>query len=656
VFAHKTIESRYFGNYIGASRNVGAAPAKRSRYMNARFFAVLLVMAALCGLTPLASGSASALTVAPSPLNFGNAIILPPNAASKHGIVTLTNNLGASVTILSITSDHPEFVPDQTCVKLLTPHEICGFTVTFTPSATGPISATLTMAKSGAALHVKLEGFGKRGKIAINPDPVGFGKLYVQAPIVRTVTLLNNNPVQMTLSGLSFSDSHFSETDDCAGTIAAYGSCHVWINLKAASPGPLTGVTMNVSDNAAGSPQHVPLGGSVLALPACAAGASGTFTSTTTHMFAAWRIYHTASTLKTGKVLIVGGTGNALTQHAELYNFKTCKFELPGKDTPNSRQGHTATLLANGKVLIAGGEVETATTHNVAATAEIFVPSAHGGAGAFFPTGSMHFAREFHTATLLANGKVLIAGGTVGGTGLTQGEIYDPATGKFTLTGAMSFPRFDHTATLLSNGEVLIAGGTPNGGIIYSSAEIFDPAANHGVGQFSLLGNSMSFARIYSGAALLTIGSDTGDVLIAGGYGTSLDTPDTADLFETGNNPLSGSFGTPVNSMSTGRESPTVTRLLDGSVLVAGGSCDGSASGGQPSADLLMVTGPDLGKFDAGGTMLDGLVNHAAALLPDGQVLVTGGWQFNPLSCANPCVNSSGCQSSATNHAELYHP
>jgi hypothetical protein len=616
--------------------------------MRARLFAVLVIVAALCGVgAPFASGAT--LSVTPNPLNVGNAIILPPNAASKPGIIKITN-LGAKVTILSITSDHPQFVPNLSCVKVLNAHEICGFTITFTPDATGPFLAKLTITdNSGGSAHkVALKGFGKQGKLTINPDPVNFGNVYVKAAVVHTVTLLNNNPVQMTLGALGFSDSDFSETDNCAGAIAAHGKCEVWLSLAVANPGLLSGGTMSVSDNAAGSPQHVPLNGNVLPLPACAAGTSGTFTFNNTNMLARSRINHTATTLKNGMVLIVGGTGNAETPHAELYNFKICKFSLPGSNTPNSRQNHTATLLADGRVLIAGGEKDTATKRTVVATAEIFDPNANGGAGGFFPTGSMHFAREFHTASLLANGKVLIAGGDLFA-GLTHAEIYNPATGTFRLTAHMNFAREDHTATGLSNGNVLIAGGD-DFGTISATTEIFDSSINGGIGGFGV-GPTMSAARRYAAATLITIGNDTGWALIAGGYTTGLDASDTAELFIS-----LGGFGAPFNTMSVGRQSPAVTRLLDGNVLVAGGSCNPVSTGGQRSADLLMVTGPNVGNFEPTGNLVDGLVNHAAALLPDGQVLVTGGLRFNVGSCANPCVSANGCSANATNDAELYHP
>jgi len=131
----------------------------------------------------------------------------------------------------------------------------------------------------------------------------------------------------------------------------------------------------------------------------------------------------------------------------------------------------------------------------------------------FDNTGSLNTARDSHTATLLSNGKVLVAGG-VGGAYLTSAELYDPASGTWTATGSLNTARGQHTATLLPDGKVLVAGGTlnSNGNNSLASAELYDPVS----GTWTATG-SLTTARFVHTATLLP----NGKVLVAAGYGTS---------------------------------------------------------------------------------------------------------------------------------------
>lgn len=139
------------------------------------------------------------------------------------------------------------------------------------------------------------------------------------------------------------------------------------------------------------------------------------------------------------------------------------------------RQFHTATLLTNGQVLIAGGYT---TVNGLAGwkSTELYDPST----GTFSVAGDMTAARFFHTATLLPDGKVLIVGGNNSIAGgcfcdpLPSAQLYDPSTASFTPTGGMAIAKSAHTATLLRNGKVLVTGGAAN----HSStgAELYDPS------------------------------------------------------------------------------------------------------------------------------------------------------------------------------------
>ena len=366
---------------------------------------------------------------------------------------------------------------------------------------------------------------------------------------------------------------------------------------------------------------------SLLALCVCIISGSSevianTFTSTGSMLTT--REGHTATLLKNGKVLVVGGMHwaracprgcglqlSALAS-AELYDPATGTFTPTGKMSV-PRVFHTATLLGNGKVLVAGGDNRTSTIY---ATAELYDPAT----GIFSLIGNhMTTKRSAHAATRLGNGKVLIAGGGTPAAFFTA-EIFDPASGTFTPTGNMHVGRFYFTATRLSNGRVLVAGGVST-----SSAELFNP----GTATFTLTG-SMSVERSSHTATLLT----TGAVLVTGGAtsGAGTGVTATAELFD----PSTGVF-TPTASMHSKRELHTATRLTNGDVLVTGG-INGSIT--LSSAELFQPTN---GSFTATGKMGSVRSEHAATLLGNGDVLITGGIN----------TNNGGLDSLAT--AELFY-
>jgi hypothetical protein len=214
-----------------------------------------------------------------------------------------------------------------------------------------------------------------------------------------------------------------------------------------------------------------------------------------------------------------------------------------------ARLSHTATLLPNGMVLIAGGQYHTGAYWQSLDSAELYDPSA----GTFAPTGNMTVEQSNHTATLLQNGNVLIVGGHLPTDGA---ELYDPGTGTFAATGKPTLAEPQHTATLLSNGMVLITGGLipisqafPND----KRAELYDPNA----GKFTATG-SMTTMR---GGPAVTLLID-GKVLVAGGrYDTS------AEIYD----PSTGTF-TATGNMTAVRARPafTATLLRNGKVLVVG--------------------------------------------------------------------------------------
>lgn len=330
---------------------------------------------------------------------------------------------------------------------------------------------------------------------------------------------------------------------------------------------------------------------------------------------------HTATLLSDGRVLVVGGMrldpppgrglGPALVvlSSAELYDVTAATF-APTGGLSAVRTFHTATLLPDGRVLVAGGDDRVGSPY---ATAELYDPNT----GQFAATGAMVSGRSGHAATLLPSGKVLITGGANETGDLATAELYDPDTGTVSSIGSMTLPRLFHTATLLDDGRVLIAGGGSGGDTERASAELYDPIT----GTFSATG-SMTAPRAVHQATLL----EDGSVLITGGS----DLP-TAEIFD----PATGRF-TATDSMASARSNHTATRRADGSVLVAGGDGPGTLASGDRFD-------PGSGQFSATGSMTTPRAEHSAVLLLNGAVLVTGG------------LNSNGTTAKSLASAELFY-
>lgn len=331
------------------------------------------------------------------------------------------------------------------------------------------------------------------------------------------------------------------------------------------------------------------------------------------------RTDHTATLLGDGQVLIAGGDGDqsvgiVALASAELYDPRIGTFSPTGS-MATARMFHSATRLADGRVIIAGGADEVGGSLNPLVSAEVFDPRS----GAFNATGRMTTARVGPTATLLSDGRVLITGGyqihNSVGTPVSSAELYDPGTGEFNATGSMATARFHQTATLLDDGRVLVVGGADiaGGGMTaLPSAEIYDPRT----ARFSRTG-SMATARAGHTATLLP----DGHVLIAGG---DLRHP-TAELYD----PRSGTFS-PTGSMTTVRYYQTATLRVDGHVLVIGG--DDYQDGASSPLLTAETYDPATGTFSPTGSLITPRASHTATLLADGHVLITGGQRSSKLS------------------------
>jgi hypothetical protein len=294
------------------------------------------------------------------------------------------------------------------------------------------------------------------------------------------------------------------------------------------------------------------------------------------------------------------------------------------------RSGHTATLLPDGQVLIAGGMERNGVFYD---SAELYNPAT----GSFAAVrGRMSTRRVGHIATLLPSGKVLIAGGWGGNGVLASAELYDPATRAFIQTGSMNVGRGDFTATLLQNGRVLVAGGEDESDHALSSAEIYDPAS----GKFIRTG-SMTAARTMHTAVTLP----NGKVLVAGG-GEYQHPLASAELYDS----TSGTF-TATGSMSVPRYKQAAMLLPDGTVLVVGGSDGRDWQGRHASAE---VYNPARGAFSTIGNMNTARFKlpDAVALLRNGRVLVAGGGER--VEIYNPATRSFSLSAGRMDAARFY--
>jgi hypothetical protein len=267
------------------------------------------------------------------------------------------------------------------------------------------------------------------------------------------------------------------------------------------------------------------------------------------------------------------------------------------------RSGHAATLLPDGRVLIAGGMRRNQDFYK---SAELYDPAT----GKFAATGEMNERRVSPAAVLLRSGKVLVAGGWVGHGCTDSAELYDPATGKFTaLPNRMSTVRGDARATLLPDGDVLITGGADHdspGGI--AAAEIFRAAT-----QTFQATSPMHFPRVAHTATLL----QDGRVLIVGGRGDKVNA--TAEIYD----PKTGRF-TESGNLVTARYKHTAGLLADGRVLIAGGSDERDWNGNLKSAEIY---DPRTGQFQAASPLNDSRFKlpEEAVMLTSGQLLIAGG-------------------------------
>jgi CSLREA domain-containing protein/uncharacterized repeat protein (TIGR01451 family) len=458
-----------------------------------------------------------------------------------------------------------------------------GDTVTFTATVTAnpPASGTPTGLVMFFDGSTPLAG----GKLSAGQATFSTAVLAVGS---HSITAIYQGDANFTASPLS---SPITETVNLRGT-----GTTILLNPSTVSAGQASTITMIVADTGASVPPGTP---DVFS----ATGAPGT-----------GRTGFTATLFADGAVVIIGGTdaNNTVLKTAEVYNAGSF-IPTPG-NLNTARTGAVAVLLANDKVLVAGGS-----SNGVAAGALNSAELLDLRTGTFAPTShNMTAARFGMTATLLNNGKVLIAGGQNSGGVVNSAELYDPATDTFTATGNLNAARTGASATLLGTGKVLVAGGSSDGTIngALKSAEVFDPAGNGGAGTFTSVAGAnptLSDLRWQPEAALLL----SGKVLIAGGQNSTGPGPvTTADLYD----PAADSFTASGHQMNEARANGSAVALPSGMVLLAGGTT-------SQNVDLYDAEGD---KFNPTGSLLHHGEGLVSTLLNNGQVLVVGLNSDNP--------------------------
>ncbi len=326
------------------------------------------------------------------------------------------------------------------------------------------------------------------------------------------------------------------------------------------------------------------------------------------------QVWDLVSSSQATQVLILGGFDSGANRQyvrtADLFSLSSKNFSTTAGSMESTRVGHTATSLQNNRVLIAGGKAGAGkTAGEIQRTSVLYDPTTNRF---FWTNGAMKAERYRHTATLMANGKVLIAGGQNNESVNATAELYDPVDDEFVKVAApMIAPRDAHTATLLADGRVLLAGGIDAWGVT-ASAEIYNPSGS----VFTQTG-SLNAGRVFHVAVLLP----SGKVLIAGGSDGSNSLSST-ELFD----PSTGLF-TAAAPMLSARAGHTGTLLANGTVLITGGK---NSSGILSTAEIYDPVYDYF--YPADGVMTYTRVYHTATLIsPDPEdhtqdrVLIAGG-------------------------------
>ena len=467
-------------------------------------------------------------------------------------------------------------------------------------SQTWSLTGSMSQARYGHTLATLGDGtVVAAGGAVYGQDPVASTERFHPAgaaPQTTQVTISSNvAAASFTATGTNCNAGTFATPATLTWTVGA--TCTLTI------PVPDGYVFSGWSDGSQANPRSVTAPASAAMYSFMLTSTAGTWTAAGS--LSAARRNHTATPLDDGTLLVTGGVGigQPAIASAEIYD--------PGKggwttvaSMISARNLHTATRLADGRVLVAGG------SGGDGALAEIYDPST----GQWTATGTLNSARYAHTASLLPNGMVLVAGGCCdvdGQASLTSSELWDPATEEWTITGDLGEAHAWHTATLLSDGTVLVAGGTFRGTAATASAEIYDPDTE----SWTAVG-TLATARALHTASLLN-----GDrVLLAGGSaGGCCSGIADAELYD----PASQTWQV-VQTMSTARREHSATVIQGGAAAVISGgyTCCNEPTPTRASAEVFDLASQT---WSLTGSMSQARYGHTLTTLGDGTVVAPGG-------------------------------
>jgi Bacterial Ig-like domain (group 2)/IPT/TIG domain/Abnormal spindle-like microcephaly-assoc'd, ASPM-SPD-2-Hydin/Galactose oxidase, central domain len=609
--------------------------------------------------------------VTPTSLGFGDEAV---TATSSAKTVTVSNKQPTAVTITSITTP-AAYAQTNTCGTLLAAEGACTVSVTFSPTTTGSQPGTLTVTDNasnspqtvtlsgagtalptitglsttsgivGTTVTVTGTGFdGSQGSSTVTFDGVtATPTSWAAKSIVVTVpTAATTGSVVVTVNGGSSNGVSFTVTPNITNLSTSSGIAGTVVTISGSGFGTSQGTSSVAFSGAAGSPTTWSSTSIVVPVPSAATAGNGSVVVTVDSVAS-----NASSFAVVPNILGLSSTSGAVGMPITITGTGFGSAEASSTVTFNGVNA-TASSWSAGAITVT---VPTGATSGNVVVLVAGIPSSGVNftvqSSAFVATSGQMVAAEYgQTATQLTNGQVLLAGGMSTSGVLNSAQLYALSSQTFTAASPMNVARWLHTATLLNDGTVLIAGGSSlSNETTLNTAEIYDPVA----GTFTLLSNTLNTARVGHTATLLS----NGQVLIVGGYD-----PDTGIISDSELYDPTAQVFIDLGNTNTPRFHHTATLLQNGQVLITGGETDPTPSGAYNTAEIFNPATWALTPVSA--TMVSAREGHAATLLNDGTVLITGGdlppnGSLNTAEIYNPSARTFTAASSSMTSPRIFH-